>query len=642
MHAFRGRGAYGVSPVSSRIIPVSGKFDSPGNSGKISISVNARLSTASKELTEIRKIWRALTVAADSSVLLPAAGRQRRGACPGMTTQASIDTMPNRLPVRMRSRLQRPHAAHWKIQGRFLLARLARATAVALAAGLSSGCTSLDQWVHNGFKVGPNYEQPGVAVASEWLDQDDAHVTATAVDDRAWWTVFNDPALNRIIETACQQNLDVQTAGARILEARARRNIAAGNLFPQSQSAVGGYAHAQFGQNLGLPLPNSLNIWATGFNASWELDFWGRYRRAVEAANANLEASHESYGETLIMVLAEVATNYVQLRTFEQRLEYARANVMLQQKSLELADARFAQGAGGELDVRQAKANLAQTESLIPPLEAGRRLAGNRLCILLGMPVADLTSRIETGPIPAAPPHVAVGIPADLLSRRPDVRRSERQVAAQSAQIGVAQADLYPRLGVTGFIGYAADDLSNFLTPANFTSYIIPSLQWNILNYGRIVNNVAARDAQLQAAVLQYQQTVLTAGREVEDALVQFIQAQKQAKFLEESVSNAQRSVELVVMQFKGGITDFNRVYTTQSQLVAQQDQLGATRGNIALQLIQVYRALGGGWVSFANGNGLPDELAPATAPAALAPQDPPATAVPPADDKKPAVQPKS
>ena len=512
-----------------------------------------------------------------------------------------MEGLPDRLPLPVRAGFRSPRRP-WNTS------RPSISTVGALFVLLmASGCTGLSQWVHNGFKLGPAYARPAAPVAAGWIDQGDPRVKSVPAQDCAWWTVFSDPTLNRLIDTAYRQNLDLQTAGARILEARARRNIAAGNLFPQSQTAVAGYAHAQIGQNLGLPLPNTLDIGATGFNASWELDFWGRYRRLIEAADANLEASTESYGEALVMVLSEVAANYVQLRTFEQRLQYASENVAIQKKSLELAEARFAQGVAAELDARQARSNLAQTESTIPPLQAGRRLAANRLCILLGMPVSDLASQIDAAPIPNAPPDVAVGIPADLLCRRPDIRRAERQVAAQSAQIGIAEADLYPRLGVTGFIGYAANDLSDLFASSNFTGFIIPSLRWNILNYGRIVNNVAAQDARLQAATFQYQQTVLTAGREVEDALVQFIQAQKQARHLEDGVTEGQKSVELVVEQFEGGITDFNRVYTTQSQLVTQQDQLASTRGNIVLYLIQVYRAMGGGWELFVEGRGMPD-----------------------------------
>ncbi len=471
----------------------------------------------------------------------------------------------------------------------------------------ASGCTSLNQWFRNGFKVGPNHAPPAAPVAEAWIDYADPRVKSSPAQDCAWWTVFNDPTLNRLIDTAYHQNLDLQTAGARILEARARRSIAAGNLFPQTQSAVAGLAQAQIGQNLGLPLPHTLSIWADGFNASWEADFWGRYRRSIEAADANVEASNESYGEALVMVLSEVAANYVQMRTFEQRLQYANENVAIQKRSLELAEARFGEGAGTELDVRQARSSLALTKSTIPLLEAGRRLSSNRLCILMGMPVSDLGSQFEPAPIPDAPLEVAVGIPADLLCRRPDIRRAERQVAVQSAQIGVAESDLYPRLGVSGFIGYAANDLGDLISSKNFTSWIIPSVQWNILNYGRITNNIASQEAKLQAVTLQYQQTVLIAGREVEDGLVQFMQAQQQVQCLEEGVTEARSSVELVVKQFEGGITDFNRVYTTQSQLVIQQDRLAEARGTIALSLIQVYRAMGGGWESFASGGGMPE-----------------------------------
>lgn len=481
-----------------------------------------------------------------------------------------------------------------------------RSVAIAIVILTTSGCTSLSRWWENGFKVGPDYYRPLAAVSDGWIDNADPRVKSTPAQDLAWWTVFSDSTLNWLIDSAYHQNLDLRTAGARILEARARRSIAVGNLFPQSQSAVGGYAHAQISQNIGLPLPNTLNIWADGFNASWELDFWGRYRRSIESADAALDASTEAYGEALVLVLSEVATNYVQLRTFEQRLKFAHENVELQRKSLEIAEARFKEGTATELDVRQASANLAQTESSIPALEAGHRLSGNRLCILLGMPASDLAAQLAPAQIPNAPLEVAVGIPADLLCRRPDIRRAEREVAAQSAQIGVAEADLYPRLGVNGFIGYAAEDLNGVFDARNLTGWIIPSFQWNILNYGRITNNVCAQDARLQALTLKYEQTVLTAGREVEDALVQFLQSQRQAMFLEQTVADAQRSVMLVTKQFEAGTTDFNRVYTTQTQLVTQQDQLAATRGNIAQYLIQVYRSIGGGWEQIAEGSGMP------------------------------------
>lgn len=495
---------------------------------------------------------------------------------------------------------------------------------------LFTGCTSLRQWFHNGFKVGPNFVQPPAPVAEAYIDVEDPRVSCDPALDCSWWTVFNDPTLNGLIDTASRQNLNLRIAGTRILEARAARAIAVGNLFPQSQSALAAYAHGQISENIGLPLPSSVNLWVDGFNASWEADLWGRFRRNIEASNADLGAATERYGEALVLFYAEVATNYVQMRTFEQRLEFARKNVEIQAGSLKLAEARFNSGRGSELDVTQARSSLAQTEALIPPLTVGRRQAANQLCILMGMPVTDLANQLPPAPIPQAPFEVAVGVPADLLRRRPDIRRASREVAAQSARIGIAEADLYPRLALNGFLGYAAEDFKDLFASKSFLGFIVPTLQWNILNYGRIANNVRMQDARLQGAALQYQQTVLNAGREVEDALVGFLQTQQQAERLEASVREAERSVELVMLQFQGGVTDFNRVFNTQASLVTLQDQLASTRGNIALNLIQVYRALGGGWQRFVYNtesvaHAPPAEVIPPRGPAAeeIAPPPP-------------------
>lgn len=500
---------------------------------------------------------------------------------------------------------------------------LARRALLLVGLVLVSGCTtSLSQWWHNGFKIGPQYATPTAPVADKWIDAADARIKSDPAQDCAWWTVFNDATLNGLIQTAYRQNLDLRAAGTRILESRAQRNVAIGNLFPQSQTAQVDYAHAQLSKNLGLPLPsNTLNVWADGFNLSWEIDFWGRYRRSIEGAEADLDASVESYGDTLVMLLSEVATNYVQLRTYEERLQFARQNVIVQKRSLGLAEARFRNGRGTELDVSQARSTVAQTESLIPPLITGRRQAANQLCTLLGVPVANLADEFAPASIPHVPVEIAVGIPADLLRRRPDVRRAERQVASQSARVGVAEADLYPRVSLNGFVGFVADDFKDLFTSKSFTGLFFPTMQWNVLNYGRIRNNIRAQDARLEAATLQYQQTVLNADREVEDALTAFLNAQQQAASLEDSVREAKRSVDLVMLQFEGGLIDFNRVFNTQTTLLTAQDQLATTRGNIALQLIQVYRAMGGGWECFLDGCGMPrfesaDVTAPPTAPA--------------------------
>lgn len=487
---------------------------------------------------------------------------------------------------------------------------------LALAAG---GCTSLRQWWHNGCKVGPNYARPRAPVASAWVDAGDPRVKSEPAADCAWWTVFNDPVLNGLVDAARAQNLDLRAAGTRIVEARAQRGIAVGNLFPQQQTAVGTYVHGQITKNLGLPLPTSVSLYATGFNASWELDVWGRYRRTIEGATAEVDAAIEGYGETLVMLLADVAASYVEMRTFEQRLAYARKNLEIQRGSTQLAEQRFKNGAATELDVRQARSNLAQTESLIPALVAGQRRSANQLCILMGMPVMDLTGGLDAAPIPRAPAEVSIGIPADLLRRRPDVRRAEREVAAQSAQIGIAQSDLYPRLSLNGFLGYAANNFRDLFRTDSFTSFIIPSLQWNVLNYGRIANNIIAQDARLERKALEYQQTVLRGGREVEDGLIGFLQSQQAAASLQQSVAEAQRAVELVLLQYEGGVTDFNRVYNTQSTLVVQQDQLAQAQGDIALRLVDVYRALGGGWKYFVGGEmpqARPQHAAPPAPPA--------------------------
>jgi NodT family efflux transporter outer membrane factor (OMF) lipoprotein len=477
---------------------------------------------------------------------------------------------------------------------------------------LPSGCTPFKQWIHNGLMVGPNFEEPPAAVAADWIDAGDPRVSHNIDADSAWWHVFQDPVLPVLIHTAYAQNRDLRTVGTRVLQAQAQRNIDVGNLFPQSQTAVADYAHAQISRNLnifnirrpGVPgsqnfTPPHINVWATGFNASWELDVWGRIRRMIESAGASRDAAVEAYHDALVTLTADVATGYIQIRTLRQRIAYARRNVEIQRNSLRLAEARARDGRATALDVKQARSSLAQTESTIPPLEISLRQANNRLCILLGEPPRDLTAELGEAPIPATPPEVAVGIPAQLLDRRPDVRQALSDAAAQSAQIGVAEADFYPQIGVTGFLGYAASDIRRLFAEKSFTGLILPTFSWRILNYGRVLNNVRIQDARLRERVFQYQQTVLRAGQEVEDALVAFLQYQLQAESLGIAAKEAEDSVVLVQAQYREGLVDFNRVLTAQAQLLTEQDQLASARGNIASSLVAVYRSLGGGWQAF-------------------------------------------
>ncbi|RIK75556.1 MAG: transporter [Planctomycetota bacterium] len=472
------------------------------------------------------------------------------------------------------------------------------AALAAVCASLLAGCTSPREWIRNGFKVGPAYCRPEAPVADDWIDANDQRLRSESDDHAAWWTVFDDPVLDRLIAEAYSQNLPLRVAGFRILEARALRAIAAGNVLPQQQQAFADYSHnVNSLRSFGFALPTrQFSLWDGGFNLAWELDFWGRFRRAVESADADLDASIENYDDVLVTLLADVATTYVEIRTLQRRLELAKANIELQRRSFELADTRFTKGAANEVDMQQAKSNLAQTEALVPQLEVALRQSQNQLCVLLGFPPEDLNARLGTAAIPTAPAEVAVGVPGELLRRRPDVRRAERQVAAQSARIGIAESEFYPHIAVTGVIGVEANQFQDlFKSGASFGS-VGPSLRWNVLNYGRILNNVRAEDARFQQAAIAYQQTVLAANAEAENAIVAFLRSQQRRDALLRSAEAARRSNELVSSLYNVGDAGLDRVFVIQSFLVQQQDAAAESQGEVAKNLISIYRALGGGW----------------------------------------------
>lgn len=465
---------------------------------------------------------------------------------------------------------------------------------------LSSGCAT----------VGPNFEKPSAPVARTWIDQEDPKVKSEPADLSKWWTVFNDPTLDALIERAYTQNPGLQIAGLRILEARAQLGIAIGNQFPQQQALQAASAYNRGSKNAANTVPTadfSYSTYSAAFDAAWELDFWGRFRRAVESADASLAASVADYDDALVTLTGDVASTYVLIRTYEERLQVARENVEIQKRSLELTEARYRNGAVTELDVQQARSLLYDTEAQIPVLETGLRQAKNALSTLLGMPPGDLQELLgPTRPIPAAPAEVAIGIPAELLRRRPDIRSAEFQAAAQSAQIGVAMADLFPRISLLGNFGFltsdspltarGGSDASNLFDWSSFTMSTGPSIQWPILNYGRITNNVRLQDARFQELLVNYRNTVLNAAREAEDALVAFLQAQEEVDRLTESVAAAKRAVDLSYIQYLEGATDYTRVLNSQQVLVQQQDRLTQARGSVPTNLIALYKALGGGW----------------------------------------------
>jgi NodT family efflux transporter outer membrane factor (OMF) lipoprotein len=524
---------------------------------------------------------------------------------------------------------------------------------MALAVLLASGCitTGPRQWIRNGFKVGPNYCPPPAPVAEEWINGKDPAVQNRHLQD--WWDVFQDPTLNSLVVKAYELNPNLRVAGARVLEARAQQAIAVGNIFPQAQQAIGSYSRFNLNSNMPLvgPILNVLppsqrnaafSNWNYGFNLSWELDLWGRLRRSIESNNASLDASVESYDDVLLTLLADVAMNYVQYRIAQQRIKIANDNVRIQEGILGIAQERFRVGTTNRLDVEQARTILEQTRSTIPSLQITLGQANDTLCTLLGMPPHDLEPDLGPGPelgsapMPNTPAWVATGIPADLLRRRPDVRSSERQVAAQSAQIGVAEAALYPTIAINGFLGWDAQDLTKLFETRSFLGTIVPGFSWNILNYGRILNNVRFQEAKTQELIASYQNTVLRAGREVQISLRGFLKSREQADDLARSVVAAKAASELGVQQYRTGIIDFNRVYNLETAQVQQQDNLAVAAGDIALNLVNVYRALGGGWELRLQKNGRSEgpmahrEMPAVPGAPSLVPGPPPAPALPP------------
>jgi NodT family efflux transporter outer membrane factor (OMF) lipoprotein len=467
-------------------------------------------------------------------------------------------------------------------------------------------------------RVGPDFEPIEAPVAESWLGVDGTHAKAQRPEDAAWWKSFNDPLLDNLVATAYRQNLSLQVAGVRVLQARAELGAAIGDAYPQQQRLVGNALynresdHAPNSQifstrNLNLPfqLPQrDQSFYSTqfGLTANWEIDFWGKFRRAIESADANLLASIADYDSTLVSLTGDVASTYVNIRTLEERLRIARDNVNVQRSSLDIARARFRAGETGERDVQQALAQLAETQAQIPQLEIALRQAQDALGVLLGMPPSDVRTLLG-GPstIPKVPLEVAVGIPADLLRRRPDVLRAEQQAAAQSARIGVAKANLYPAFSLSGTFAFASSDtgqsdLSDVFSWGSRQIQVGPAIQWNLFNYGQITNDVRSQDAQFQAAILNYRNAVLQAQREVEDALVAFARSQEQTRYLDRAVAASRRSLDLALIEYRQGQTDYTTVLTAEQNLLRQADQLAVARGNVPQGLIGVYRALGGGW----------------------------------------------
>jgi len=450
--------------------------------------------------------------------------------------------------------------------------------------------------------VGPDFVQPEVPVPEAWEKVQDAGLKATRYELVEWWEVFNDPVLDHLVEVAHQQNYTLELAGLKVLESRAQLGIAIGTQYPQQQLLAGGVTRISPSENAGQG-STAFNQYDLGASLAWEMDFWGKFRRGIESADAALMASVANYDGAMVLVTAQVVSTYVTIRILEEQLRIAFENLKLQQRSYDIAEVLYRNGQDSELDVQQAKTLLLGTQSTVPELQTQLSLTRNALNTLLGQNSGFVEKLIVAGPIPDVPEQIAVGIPADLLRRRPDIRQAELQAVAQNAQVGVATANLYPSIALSGSLGVVSisSDVggggSSNLFSADSISYNAgASFTWPVLNYGRIRNNIRVQDARLQQALVAYQQSVLEAAQEVDDAMVSLSGAQAQKAILSDGVVAAQRSNDLSMLQYKEGFSGYQRVLDAQKSLFAQQNRYAASQGQAVQSLVQLYKALGGGW----------------------------------------------
>jgi len=436
--------------------------------------------------------------------------------------------------------------------------------------------------------VGPDFAAPAAPVPQQWQEAGHAGISGAPVERLRWWDAFGDPVLSALIETAYQNNNNLKIAGLRVLEARAQLGIVAGSVYPQVQQASGGVTKTSASENAANTKAGDLDFreYNLGLSVGWELDFWGKFRRGIESADANLLGSIAAYDNALVLLVAQVADTYVALRSSEAQLKVAHENIAIQQRAVQITEARFRGGDVGELDVLQARTQLLGTQATLPPVEIGLQQARNALSTLLSIPLGDLSPLLgpQSGVMPAAPEAIVAGAPTDLLRRRPDVRQAEFAAATLSAAVGVAEADLYPSFGLSGFLGVVAADGTNTtrtghsgagqLFNADSVMFVGgPYFTWNILNYGRIRNNVRVQDARLQQLLVNYQETVLQAVKEVENGMVAFLRSGEQERVLAETEVAARRSLTLANVGYREGLSDFQRVLDAQSSLLRTQQQ---------------------------------------------------------------------
>lgn len=465
-------------------------------------------------------------------------------------------------------------------------ARLARLVAVAGATVLGACAT-----------VGPDYQAPRSAAPAQWHATLGGGLQAAALDRQAlsqWWTRLNDTMLNRLEERALAANLDARQAEGRVREARARRGAARADLYPSVDASAKG-SRSRGSLETGPRVTSTL--YDAGFDASWEVDVFGGKRRSSEAAQADLEASEADLHDVLVTLVSEVARNYIDLRTQQTRLASAEANLDAQMQTFRLAQDRYELGADTQLAAEQARYNLESTRSQIPPLRSAIEQSKNRLAVLVGQTPGSLAAELDAaGSVPVPPPAVAVGIPADTLRQRPDVRRAERKLAAQTARIGVATADLYPKFSLLGSIGLESLLFSRLFGLDAVTQQLAASASWNVFDAGRIRQNIAVQNALHEQALSTYEAAVLGALEEVENALVAYGQEHARRDALKAAVLAAQRAETVARDRYDAGVTGFQDVLDAQRSRLNLEDQLATSEGQVASNLVSLHKALGGGW----------------------------------------------
>lgn len=487
------------------------------------------------------------------------------------------------------------------------------ARALLLAAGCAWGAAG------GGCTVGPDHTRPeDPAPEAPWPEAMEEGLSTQQADLREWWRGFGDAGLDGLVDRALAGNLDLREAVARVREARALRGIAGADQWPTVNVGASG-TYERFSENTfgGFGDPGEKGeFYEAGFDATWELDVFGRVRRAVEAAEAEVGSAIESAWDVRVILISEVARNYVDFRSFQARLAIALENVRIQQETLDVSQSRLDAGVSGELEVAQSRSQLERTRAAIPVLEIQMKEAAYRLDVLLGQRPGTLMPELAAAaPVPAVPEAAPVGLPADLLRRRPDIRRAERDLAAATARIGVATADLYPRFRLNGSFGVESTHFGDLFESASRAWSVGPfEVVWPIFDAGRIRNNIRVQEARQEQALAAYERTVLEAHEEVARALVGYARLRDRRDSLRRAVEANRLAVDLANELWARGLTDFLNVLQTQGDLFVLEDQLAASEAAVTTNLIALYKALGGGWEDPVSPPPAPDPAAPEAA----------------------------